>query len=140
VPGQHGGYRKPAHPAPVSGPGRLSRRTDGGPGDKQPMRYIAGGPNYGDGQDMADIQGGAPLAAADTPPPTPLSAPTARPDEPVTAGASFGPGRTPDPTERAPSEPAEGGDHVAAAIRAAFSLYPSAGLARMMDALDRQGR
>ena len=28
---QHGGKRTPRNPAPVSGPGRLSRRTDGGP-------------------------------------------------------------------------------------------------------------
>ncbi len=28
---QQGGYRKPNNPAPVSGPGSLSQRTDGGP-------------------------------------------------------------------------------------------------------------
>lgn len=27
----HGGYRAPAQPAAVSGPGQLSQRTDGGP-------------------------------------------------------------------------------------------------------------
>jgi len=67
-----GGYQAPANPAPVSGPGSLSRRTDGGPGSKQAQRYIAGMPNYGDGQDMMQIQGGAPMAA--TPSPTPVSA------------------------------------------------------------------
>ena len=34
MPNGHGGYRKPEHPAPASGPGRLSKRTDGGPGQK----------------------------------------------------------------------------------------------------------
>jgi hypothetical protein len=29
-----GGYQKPSKPASVSGPGKLSRRTDGGPAQK----------------------------------------------------------------------------------------------------------
>ena len=33
-----GGYRKPENPAPVSGPGALSERTDGGP-TQAPMYY-----------------------------------------------------------------------------------------------------
>ena len=28
---EHGGKRTPGNPAPVSGPGQLSQRTDGGP-------------------------------------------------------------------------------------------------------------
>ena len=110
-----GGYQAPSNPAPVSGPGSLSRRTDGGPGSKQAQRYVAGMPNYGDGQDMMQIQGGAPMAATPSPTPvsaaqmaqnaqqqqaqgqpqtpvTPLTAPTARPNEPVSAGANAGPG------------------------------------------------
>ena len=41
-----GGYRQPTNPAPVSGPGMLSQRTDGGaidgmtpPANRQPQRY-----------------------------------------------------------------------------------------------------
>lgn len=100
-----GGYRKPNNPAPVSGPGALSQRTDGGPGDKQAARYISGLP-YGEGQQMMDIQQSAPMAAAPgiessrmamspgqaAAPIIPLTAPSSRPNEPVTAGINLGPG------------------------------------------------
>ena len=105
---QQGGYRRPSSPAPVSGPGALSRRTDG-----QGARYMAGG-EYGEGQEMMDLQTSAPMSKAPAPPrpsrsrgagqiveegmrPTPLFAPTERPDEPITAGAPFGPGPGPGP-------------------------------------------
>jgi hypothetical protein len=100
-----GGYRQPSNPAPVSGPGALSQRTDG-----QGARYMAGG-EYGEGQEMMDLQTSAPMAQAPSPTPrgrapraqaapegarpTPLFAPTERPDEPITAGAPFGPGPGP---------------------------------------------
>jgi len=108
---QQGGYRKPTNPAPVSGPGSLSQRTDGGPG--QPIRDVPAA-NYGDRQEMHSIQGGATMAQDGMPsgspvlpsngpaqpsapvtpmtPPTPLTDPTQRPDEPVTAGVNAGPG------------------------------------------------
>ena len=103
---QQGGYRRPSSPAPVSGPGALSRRTDG-----QGARYMAGG-EYGEGQEMMDLQTSAPMsqepsaprpsrargagqAMQEGPRPTPLFAPTERPDEPITAGAPFGPGPGP---------------------------------------------
>jgi hypothetical protein len=104
----HGGMRRPSNPAPVSGPGSLSRRTDG-----QGARYMAGG-EYGEGQEMMDLQTSAPMSQAPSAPrpsrgggrgagqvmeegprPTPLFAPTERPDEPITAGAPFGPGPGP---------------------------------------------
>lgn len=91
-----GGYRKPENPAPVSGPGALSQRTDGGP--TQPAKYISGLP-YGEGQATYDQQTAAPMAGNNTlqptlqmPEPTPLMAPTERPNEPVTAGIDVGPG------------------------------------------------
>jgi hypothetical protein len=109
----HGGMRRPSNPAPVSGPGAMSRRTDG-----QGARYIAGG-EYGEGQEMMDLQTSAPMAKSpevrprprtgrqvvseEMAPPTPLFAPTERPDEPITAGAPFGPG--PGPTQS--SQPAQ---------------------------------
>lgn len=97
-----GGYQKPNNPAPVSGPGKLSRRTDGGPGSKQAMQQMTGG-KYGENKALMEQQQGAPLAGSPTPNPrvsapvqqtpvTPLFAPTQRPDEPVTAGMPFGPG------------------------------------------------
>ena len=100
----HGGYRKPSNPAPVSGPGQLSRRTDGGP--TQGAKYVSGLP-YGEGQEFYDLQTSAKMSASPTaqtptfpangasggsPSLVPLSAPTQRPDEPVTAGADAGPG------------------------------------------------
>ena len=104
----HGGMRRPATPAPVSGPGALSKRTDGGPA--HPM-YVSGLP-YGEGQAFMDLQTSAPLGAEAAKPrmssgtpsnqggqsPMPLFAPTARPQEPVTAGAPVGPGPGPDPS------------------------------------------
>lgn len=104
----HGGMRTPSNPAPVSGPGALSQRTDG-----QPARYASGMP-YGDGQDFYDVQTSAPMAKTDNAaagvrraresrprmveePVTPLFSPTQRPDEPVTSGAALGPGPGPAP-------------------------------------------
>lgn len=90
---EQGGYRKPSNPAPVSGPGALSQRTDGGPA--QGAKYISGLP-YGEGQATYDQQTAAPMAAAQPTPTmpevTPLMAPSMRPDEPVTAGINIGDG------------------------------------------------
>jgi hypothetical protein len=95
----HGGYRQPANPAPVSGPGALSKRTDGGAteGMTQPPKYMAG-LGYGKGGNMPQ-QTAAPMQGNDIPampapevPTVPLSQPTMRPEEPVTAGIDMGPG------------------------------------------------
>jgi hypothetical protein len=122
---EHGGYRKPANPAPVSGPGAHSKRTDGSPGSKQAISVMPG-QDYGQaGQDQAAQQavrmGGA------TPLPSPaqagpggqqgqapqspqyeggdFGAPSSRPDEPVTAGAPVGPGPGPEALNTAPGVP-----------------------------------
>lgn len=101
----HGGARVPRDPAVVSGPGQLSRRTDGG----QTQARFTGGP-YGEASEMAAIQGGAPMAAAaptgggSAGPDlasllaglTPLGAESTDPNEPVTAGAMLGDGPGPD--------------------------------------------
>lgn len=91
----HGGYRRPANPAAVSGPGALSARTDGG-ATSQPMMVAPGGA-YGDRQEMESIQAGADMAQAPTPRTMPprLTDPTANPEEPITAGAEIGPGMGP---------------------------------------------
>lgn len=86
-----GGYRAPANPAPVSGPGALSQRTDGQPAMQLPN------PAYGEQSEFQAIQQGAPMLQAGGPPPPPgLLEPTRRPDEPVTAGAALGPGPGPE--------------------------------------------
>lgn len=91
---EQGGYRQPANPAPASGPGALSQRTDGSP--TQPATYISGLP-YGQGQQTYDNQVAAPMAGNPVPQMagidvTPLSAPTQFPDEPGTAGIDMGAG------------------------------------------------
>jgi len=98
-----GGYQPPRQPAPASGPGALAKRTDGGPGGKQPVREL---PNaeYGEAAEYRSAQQGAPMAAsggggeAAGPPPNPgadvvpFGAPSQFPDQPVTAGADAGAG------------------------------------------------
>jgi hypothetical protein len=102
-----GGLQRPANPAPVSGPGKMSQRTDGGPGQAQ--RDLTGG-DYGDGKDFREIQSGAPMAQAPSAPPMgagpgagsqvappgDLFRASERPDEPLTEGAPFGPGAGPE--------------------------------------------
>lgn len=88
---QQGGYRKPANPAPVSGPGALSQRTDSGP--TQGAKYMPGMPY---GENTMPQQTAAPMAGKAEPAPmempTPLMAPTGRPKEPITTGVDIGDG------------------------------------------------
>lgn len=99
-----GGPRQPANPAPVSGPGALSKRTDGpAGGGSQPVRAPAGGA-YGERKELEQLQQAAPVAASpggDVGAPESaditadligFDAPSQRPDEPVTAGAERGEG------------------------------------------------
>jgi|SRR5579859_739309 len=98
----------PQNPAGVSGPGALSKRTDGGPA--QALKDLPDA-KYGENSQFQALQQGASLSASPSPrgqsqpldvgslPPnpaagqvTPLSAPSARPNEPVTAGAALGAG------------------------------------------------
>lgn len=100
----HGGYRRPTNPAPVSGPGKLSRRTDG----RQPQMVASGG-DYGDRQEMQQLQAGAPmsgdigsggmaaqaLGGPDLSSLVPMDADTQRPGEDIFAGLPGGPGAGP---------------------------------------------
>jgi hypothetical protein len=103
-----GGYRQPSNPAPVSGPGALSRRTDGPQGGgKQPVRVPSGGA-YGDRQNLEQLQQAAPVASSPggdvgAPQSADIAAnvvgfdqPTQQPDMPVTAGAASGEGPGPE--------------------------------------------
>jgi hypothetical protein len=65
-----GGYQQPASPAPVSGPGRMSKRTDGGPAQK--LRDLPDA-QYGEAATYRDLQQQAPLAQT----PSPTAAPAA---------------------------------------------------------------
>ena len=90
-----GGYRQPENPAPVSGPGALSQRTDGGAieGMSQPQQSYTGLP-YGENKAVNDQQAGASLAGRQKqlPMSVDLSASTAFPDEPISYGANYGEG------------------------------------------------
>lgn len=94
--------------AELSGPGKLSKRTDLGVLKQttkpmpttQPAQSYTGGP-YGNNQAMATQQSGAPLAGSpmptmsampEMPPMVGLDAPTQFPDEPLSAGANYGEG------------------------------------------------
>lgn len=105
----HGGYRKPTKPAPVSGPGKYARRTDGGP-----AQVLSAAPNqdYGEMKQQLDAQRLAPMAgkqplpqaanlpAGDAPEGMslpafagiPLHEPSQQPDVPITHGVDIGPG------------------------------------------------
>lgn len=99
-PDNRGGYQAPSKPAPASGPGKFSRRTDG-----QPLRVLPDA-QYGEQATYQAQQHAAPAAQSDTSQPaelppavdmsriTPLSAPSQYPDEAVTAGADMGAGPT----------------------------------------------
>ena len=92
APEGRGGYRAPSNPAPVSGPGALSKRTDGGA--TQGAKYISGLP-YGQGKETYSNQVAAPMAGntmQQMEMPTELMAPTTRPNEPVENGIDIGPG------------------------------------------------
>lgn len=104
-----GGPRKPSKPAPASGPGRLSRRTDGGP--SQMLRDLPNA-SYGEEQAYMDAQRAAGLSLAPgvltpsaggggmvSPSPgaaAPFNAPSQYPDMPVTSGSPLGPGPGPE--------------------------------------------
>jgi len=115
-PGQHGGYRKPASPAPVSGPGKMSRRTDGQPiaslpdaayGEQKTFREIQSGAPMGGGSPGQPGAGNPlPISPVDSAGVTPLDAGSQFPGEPVTAGADAGPGVSSGVLRRPPDDPA----------------------------------
>lgn len=141
-----GGKRTPRNPAPVSGPGQLSQRTDGGP--QQTQATMTGMP-YGENAEFNTLQGQAPMSAAGqttarAPRPrqarggqaamVPLFSPTQRPDEPVTAGAPFGPG----------DGPTMGSDTIAPgslsnSIRKMVSADPTGDSLRLLAIVERLG-
>ena len=99
---EHGGYRRPANPASVSGPGAHSRRTDG----KQPVMDLPDAA-YGENATFREAQQGGPMPQGGGAMPgpqapdmasilggvTPMGADSAQPDVPVTDGADAGLGR-----------------------------------------------
>jgi hypothetical protein len=66
----------------------------------------------------------------------PLSRPTERPMEPVTAGAPFGPGNTPQGMQYMGPR---NSDPILDELRALYSQYPNEDLANMLDSYVREG-
>lgn len=109
----------PSRPAQVSGPGPLSRRTDGGAA--QALRDLPDA-RYGENSQFQSLQQGAPLSASgpslsapdispqNLPPNpaagqvVPFSAPSQNPSEPVTNGAQLGAGQGPAALGMQPSQ------------------------------------
>lgn len=100
-----GGYQKPKNPAPVSGPGKFSRRTDG-----QAVNPDIDNPDlqYGDRSMLEEANTAAPVRGAQgasvprrmtgesmlggSLPPWFTQTPDTNPDQPTTAGLDMGPG------------------------------------------------
>src|SRR5690348_13826261 len=107
---EHGGYRQPSNPAPVSGPGAHSARTDRGP-----KQYDVTGQSYGDAQAFEQAQSASPLsppsgapggtapAGLDLSGLVGLGAPSSMPDVPVTDGAAAGAGLGPEALQNGPT-------------------------------------
>ena len=148
--GPNGGYRRPTNPAPVSGPGQLSQRTDGGP---QQVQVNMSGMPYGENAEFNTMQGMAPMSASPTArsprasarsaksagggmSATPLFAPTQRPDEPVTAGAPFGPGDGP---SRMVSGTGSAPGALANTVRKMVAADPSGDSMRLLAIVERLG-
>lgn len=138
MPRGRGGYRAPSNPAPVSGPGAASQRTDGprtppGQGNLlQPSNLVAPSQTYGERAAREGIQQSAPTTPASGEPSSPpisggirdaLLAPTSRPDEPTTSGVPYGPGGN--GFDLIPQDPDE-------LLKAAYLTYPDPALLRLM--------
>ena len=105
------------------------------------------GQTYGEaGAQMAAqraVPMGAPAAPSAPKAPTvapgqygPLDRPTERPNEPVTAGAPFGPGRN---STQSAYIGRRNGDPILDELRALYASYPSDELANMLDSYIREG-
>lgn len=131
-----GGYRRPASPAPVSGPGALARRTDGGNGEQT----VAALPDaqYGEGAAFRQSQQAAPLSAsASRPPPVGFADKSTRPGEPVTAGIDMGDG----PGSEAVTAARTGstGSPIADALSKLAAVDPTGGIAQLLMEAQRRG-
>ena len=114
-------------------------------------KTAATGQAYGQASAQLAAQKAVPMGAAPTDappaPPTqqgppiapgslgPLTRPTDRPNEPLTAGASFGPGPTPGTQFVVP----KAADPVLTELRGLYQAYPSKELADLLDSYVREG-
>ena len=130
-----GGRRTPANPAAVSGPGALSKRTDGRP--NAPAISSAGGRGYGERKALETQESGAPSGVA-----PPGSRPAGAPAPPSVQQA-FGP-------TQFPQESATTGvgtpqlsplsQNPQAALRVMYSRFPHPAIRRLIDWSNSSGR
>lgn len=131
-----GGSRTPSRPAAVSPPGS-GRRTDGGPGDTQPIRLPSGG-EHGERQQLEAQQRGAPLregggGVSGTVPSTPSTGPIN-----VHAPNPFRPTERPRESPDHGTLPPESTPDVHNILAAAFDAFPHPYLLSLLQAT--QGR
>ena len=121
-----GGRRTPKNPAPVSGPGALSRRTDSAPKPSE-----AGGRPYGERKNLEALEGAAPMASAPSGSSPPVGA-----APPIPVPNAFGPTTRPyeDPTMGAMSPLTNPvAQNPQAALRVMYSKFPHPAIARLID-------
>lgn len=102
-----------------------SNRTDLN-ANRQPVTAPTGLP-YGQRQQLEQAQQAVPLPNVASDHVVPLSDPTARPEEPITAGLPFGPG--PGPSAIAP----QGDSDTILQLRALYQNFPDENIARLID-------
>ena len=98
---------------------------------KPPMQ-AAPGQGYGEAKAQMDAQRAVPVAPPPPPQPAdlpPLTRPSERPNEPVTAGLPIGPGPGPEVLTRFDDGPAT-------MLRAAYARFPSEELRELIEELD----
>ena len=120
---------QPKRPVAVSGPGALSRRTDGGAGSKkQPIRTPTGG-EYGEAQALTQQQQAAPMSAGGPP-----AATGAGPASPVPGLDVFGPTGRPgeSPTAGIEQPGLYTDEDPYLLVRIAYQMYPHPSLARLL--------
>lgn len=102
------------------------------------------GQPYGEATQQMESQSAVPIAQAPTdqtpPPPTPgqigsLTAPTERPNEPITAGMDFGPGPNADVFGNLRPAPGSNSD-LAERVRAIAAIYPNPALLQLVMELE----
>lgn len=153
----HGGSRQPAKPAPVSGPGKYSKRTDGGP-----AQVLSAPSNlaYGEKQALLNQQRVQPMAGTTPTPNAPVQAqqsvppgtsaqlpqfagvgldsPSQRPNEPITSGVNIGPGANSVNLPTAPN-PAQGTGSMTALLQKYASTDTTGIMGQLMMAAAARG-
>lgn len=151
----HGGHRTPAKPAAVSGPGKYSKRTDGGPA--QVMSAAPDQPYGAMTQEMND-QRVAPMGGTAPMPSAPsadggggaahqmpayaggdFAGPSTRPGEPITHGSDIGPGAGPEALSFQPIQQGAGTGQMTAMLQRLSAMDTTGILGQLMQAAQARG-